>query len=179
VKIHRRTGKLSYLVYPDFDKDPHPALHRYVKLNLRTRQLECYGYATSANPPVLHRKETFLAADDERREKFARVTADEEKNGLLGGYGWHRHPRRVAEAVERAGVRPPGSPPGAREGRPSDRDLGRAGQPVITGQLPPPGRGHRTAHPGRRDPGPASRPAPVARGSYSVSGTSRTGGREK
>lgn len=26
IKIHRRSGKLSYLVYPDFDDDPHPAL---------------------------------------------------------------------------------------------------------------------------------------------------------
>jgi DNA phosphorothioation-associated putative methyltransferase len=83
IKIHRRTGKLSYLVYPEFDKDPHPALDRCVKLNLRTRQLECYDYATSTNPPVLHRKETFLAPDDERREKFARLTAEEEKAELL------------------------------------------------------------------------------------------------
>jgi DNA phosphorothioation-associated putative methyltransferase len=40
IKIHRRSGKLSYLVYPDFDSDPHPALLRCVKLNLRTRQIE-------------------------------------------------------------------------------------------------------------------------------------------
>ena len=28
IKIHRRSGKLSYLVYPDFEDDPHPALLR-------------------------------------------------------------------------------------------------------------------------------------------------------
>lgn len=97
VKIHRRTGKLSYLIYPEFDDDPHPALLRCVKLNLRTRQIECYDYAQSANPPVLHRKETFLAPDDERRAKFSRLTAQEEKNGLLEDFsgigtrdGWQR-----------------------------------------------------------------------------------------
>src|SRR5439155_3795300 len=42
IKIHRRSGKLSYLVYPDFDTDPHPPLLRCVKLSLRTRQLEYY-----------------------------------------------------------------------------------------------------------------------------------------
>ena len=31
-----------------------------VKLNLRTRQIDCYDYGASPNPPVLHRKETFL-----------------------------------------------------------------------------------------------------------------------
>lgn len=83
IKIHRRSGKLSYLVYPDFDDDPHPSLQRSVRLNLRTRQLDCYDYAASPNPPVLHRKETFLHTDDERHTKFAKLTAQEEKNGLL------------------------------------------------------------------------------------------------
>jgi DNA phosphorothioation-associated putative methyltransferase len=83
IKIHRRTGKLSYLIYPHFDSDPHPALLRCVRLNLRTRQMECYDYASSSNPPVLHRKETFLAPGDPRRDKFARLTSQEQKQGLL------------------------------------------------------------------------------------------------
>jgi DNA phosphorothioation-associated putative methyltransferase len=82
-KIHRRTGKLSYLVYPDFEDDPHPALLRCVKLNLRNRQVECYDYEQSENPPVLHRKEAFLCPDDPLHAKFARLTAQEEKQGLL------------------------------------------------------------------------------------------------
>src|SRR3954452_20839011 len=56
IKLHRRSGKVPYLVYPDFEADPHPALLRSIKLSLRTRELDCYDYATSANPPVLHRK---------------------------------------------------------------------------------------------------------------------------
>ena len=58
IKIHRRSGKLSYLVYPDFENDPHPALLRSIRVNLRTRQIESDDYSQSANPPVLHRKET-------------------------------------------------------------------------------------------------------------------------
>jgi DNA phosphorothioation-associated putative methyltransferase len=83
IKIHRRSGKLSYLVYPDFDSDPHPALFRCVRLNLRTRQIDCYDYGSSGNPPVLHRKECFLLPDDERYAKFARLSVQEEKHGLL------------------------------------------------------------------------------------------------
>lgn len=101
VKIHRRSGKLSYLAYPDFDTDPHPALLRSVRLNLRNRQIDWTDYSGSANPPVLHRKETFLHPDDERREKFAKLTAQEQKNGLLDNTptigtrdGWAR---RLAE----------------------------------------------------------------------------------
>ena len=59
------------------------ALLRCVKLNLRTRQIECYDYSQAANPPVLHRKETFLPAAAPLHGKFARLTAQEEKHGLL------------------------------------------------------------------------------------------------
>jgi DNA phosphorothioation-associated putative methyltransferase len=83
IKLHRHSGKVSYLVYPDFDADPHPALLRSIKLNLRTREIESTDYAASANPPVLHRKEAFLSPDDPRRPKFARLTDQEERAGLL------------------------------------------------------------------------------------------------
>ena len=83
IKIHRRSGKLSYLVYPDFEDDPHPALLRSVRVNLRTRQIDCNDYSQSANPPVLHRKESFLLASDPLHARFARLTAQEQKYGLL------------------------------------------------------------------------------------------------
>jgi DNA phosphorothioation-associated putative methyltransferase len=83
IKIHRRSGKLSYLIYPEFEDDPHPALLRSVRVNLRSRQIDCNDYAQSANPPILHRKDSFLGPDHPLREKFARLTAQEEKYGLL------------------------------------------------------------------------------------------------
>ena len=48
IKLHRHSGKVSYLTYPDFDADPHPALLRSIKLNLRTREIESSDYAASA-----------------------------------------------------------------------------------------------------------------------------------
>jgi DNA phosphorothioation-associated putative methyltransferase len=83
IKIHRRSGKLSYLVYPEFDDDPHPALLRSVRVDLRIRQIESNDYTQSTNPPILHRKETFLDRQHPLHAKFARLTAQEEKNGLL------------------------------------------------------------------------------------------------
>jgi len=107
IKIHRRSGKLSYLVYPAFETDPHPALARCVKLNLRTRQIECYEYGQSSNPPVLHRKETFLLPEHELYARFARLTAQEEKRGLLDDAsgigtrdGWARRLRECGFVVK-------------------------------------------------------------------------------
>ena len=61
---------------------PAPGLLRSIKLSLRTRELDCYDYAIS-QPPLLHRKETFLPPATRSRPKFARLTAQEEKHGLL------------------------------------------------------------------------------------------------
>ena len=83
IKLHRHSCKVSYLVYPDFATDPHPALLRSIKLSLRTRELDCFDYARSTNPPVLHRKETFLTPGHPLADRFARLTRQEEKHGLL------------------------------------------------------------------------------------------------
>ncbi len=83
VKIHRHSGKVSYLCYPDFDSNPHPALRKSFKVNLRNLDINCYDYSEAANPPILHRKETFLEKSDPRYEKFSRLTRQEERKGLL------------------------------------------------------------------------------------------------
>jgi DNA phosphorothioation-associated putative methyltransferase len=92
IKIHRRSGKISYLVYPDFETDPHPSLFRCVRLSLRTRELNCYEYAQTSNPPILHRKEAFLHPGHQLFEKFLQLTKQEEEAGLLentGSIGTH------------------------------------------------------------------------------------------
>ena len=83
IKLHRQSGKISYLVYPDFESDPHPSLARSVKLSLRTREIDSYDYSASANPPILHRKETFLHPEHPLFEKFAKLSRQEEKHELL------------------------------------------------------------------------------------------------
>ena len=83
VKILLHQPKISYLFYPDFDTDAHPALQTSIQINLATGEVKYFDYSNSENPPVLHRKETFVAADYPHYEKFARLTRCEEKWGLL------------------------------------------------------------------------------------------------
>lgn len=47
VKFHRHSGQVSYLVYPDFDADPHPALLRSIKRNLRPPDLRDFDLGPS------------------------------------------------------------------------------------------------------------------------------------
>ncbi len=44
---------------------------------------DCTDYSQCANPPVLHRQEALLLPDDPHRQRFARLTAQEEKHALL------------------------------------------------------------------------------------------------
>ena len=50
---------------------------------MRSRHIDFYDYREAKNPPVLHRKETFLAPTHHLFTKFARLTRQEERHGLL------------------------------------------------------------------------------------------------
>lgn len=83
VKLGRGEPKVSYLTYPDFDSDPHPALAASVSVNLQTFRVRQRSYLDRRNPPILHRKEQFLGLNHPLRAKFARLTRLEEAKGLF------------------------------------------------------------------------------------------------
>jgi DNA phosphorothioation-associated putative methyltransferase len=83
VKLNRLEPKISYLSYPQFERDPHPVLRASVRADLRALRIKFRDFSTSDNPPILHRKETFVPPQHPTREKFARLTEQEEKAGLL------------------------------------------------------------------------------------------------
>jgi DNA phosphorothioation-associated putative methyltransferase len=105
LKLHRFSGKMSYLSYPDFDTEAHPALLRSLKISLRTLQLDCYDYATVDNPPILHRKESFLPADYPAYEAFAELTRLEEEAGLLTNSATIGTRKGWQERLREAGIR--------------------------------------------------------------------------
>jgi DNA phosphorothioation-associated putative methyltransferase len=83
VKMHRRKPQVSYLAYPEFESEAHPALRESLKVRFRGLEIEYRDYRQSPNPFVLHRKELFLLNDHPLRTKFVRLTRQEEKQGLL------------------------------------------------------------------------------------------------
>ncbi|HEV2393980.1 MAG TPA: hypothetical protein VG146_16630 [Verrucomicrobiae bacterium] len=74
--------KLSFLAYPEFESDPHPALKHAVTIDLATGKARRTDYTGNANPPILHRKETFLPAGHPLRAQFEALTRAEEQAGL-------------------------------------------------------------------------------------------------
>lgn len=83
IKLHRAEPKISYLSYPDFDADPHPALLSSLTVHLQTFRVKTRSFRGGSNRPILHRKELFVASDYPLRAKFARLTRIEEGKGLF------------------------------------------------------------------------------------------------
>ena len=89
LKLHTGEYAITFLSYPDFDENPHPALSCATKINLNSGRIVRMDYSQRANPPILHRKETFLPPGDPRIEKFAALTKAEEAAGL------YREPSKI------------------------------------------------------------------------------------
>ena len=96
VKLRRDKPKVSYLCYPTFDTEAHPPLAETFVANLPRLSTDHYEYASRENPPVLHRKECFVAEGYPLRATFSALTEAEVAAGLLDDAGsigtrerWH------------------------------------------------------------------------------------------
>lgn len=83
IKFHCRKPKITYLVYPEFDADPHPALYTSMQIDLRDLHVHYRDHDPNENPPVLHQKDLLVTPEYPNYEKFAKLSRQEEDWGLL------------------------------------------------------------------------------------------------
>lgn len=83
VKISMDGRKISFLNYKGFDENAHPELLHSIRVHLPTASYAIRDYSASENPPILHRKETFVDALYPEYGTFAELTRQEEELGLL------------------------------------------------------------------------------------------------
>ncbi len=83
VKFSTKKLKISYLFYPEFNTNPHPSLKASIQVNLESQEVIYQDYSTRDNPPILHRKETFVTSDYPLYNQFAELTRTQEALGLL------------------------------------------------------------------------------------------------
>jgi DNA phosphorothioation-associated putative methyltransferase len=82
VKLAHEGRSVSWLGYPDFDRDPHPRLAWSYSVNMRTLEGAYRSYIDRDNRPLLHRKHEFLCPDDQDAPKYRRLTDQEVRVGL-------------------------------------------------------------------------------------------------
>lgn len=82
IKLFRKEFKISLLNYPDFFSSSYPELHSSTVLNLTDGTYSKRDYKKSDNPPILHRKETFILPSHPSVSLFRELTREGELAGL-------------------------------------------------------------------------------------------------
>ncbi len=131
IRVEASGNTLALLHYPGFADDPFPALAASWRVDLDAGTVGFRTYADSLNPPILHRKELLLAADDPRRAGWAGLTAACESVGLFDDPRRIGYRRQWAQLVRERGYRvvdhalvPIGNDEGADTGADLDAPLG-------------------------------------------------------
>ncbi|MBU2925806.1 DNA phosphorothioation-associated putative methyltransferase [Colwellia sp. 1_MG-2023] len=78
LKLYKRDFKITLLDYPEFDTYAYPALHTSITIDIEEQTKRKANYQKSENPPILHRKETFVLANYPLIESFKAITAEGE-----------------------------------------------------------------------------------------------------
>ena len=81
LKLDRRS-RISFLMYQDFSA-PFPLLDFAFSCNVHERTVRKTNYRHRSNPPILHRKELLLRADDPRVPAAVRLTEQLEAHGAF------------------------------------------------------------------------------------------------
>lgn len=82
VKFYKRDFKVAFLLYPEFETSSYPPLAHSYTVDLAKLSMRKSEYIKSDNPPILHRKETFVGPEYPMRETFEEVTREGEIAGL-------------------------------------------------------------------------------------------------
>ena len=82
VKFFKNDFKISLLYYPAFFVDSYPALHASHTIDLQKSTVRSSSYEKSDNPPILHRKETFVESTHPSVPVFQGITEEGENAGL-------------------------------------------------------------------------------------------------
>lgn len=84
IKFQKRTGKLSLLLYGNFDLDPFPRLEASWAFTGANHEHPTFrSYSDSANPPILHRKELLVGEQHLNRAKWVKCTVEAESLGFF------------------------------------------------------------------------------------------------
>ena len=82
IKLFKKKYKLSFLSYPTFFSESYPPLAISIVLDLKINTTRKTDYSKSENPPILHRKETFLLPTHPAVKQFSAITKEGELAGL-------------------------------------------------------------------------------------------------
>tara|TARA_R110002167_G_scaffold344363_1_gene553701 strand:+ start:39277 stop:41154 length:1878 start_codon:yes stop_codon:yes gene_type:complete len=89
IKFYRRDFRITFLSYPSFEEESYPTLRHSYTVDLAKLTVRKSEYWKSDNPPILHRKETFVSNSYPLFQLFKSITKEGEDAGL------YKHSRSI------------------------------------------------------------------------------------
>lgn len=86
VKLHKASGKVTFLIYDDFENKPLPELQNRIKVNLRTRWVQVFDH--SADGQLLYFKERYLGPDYPGLSRLTQFSSKLAKLGVAASVGF-------------------------------------------------------------------------------------------
>jgi hypothetical protein len=102
IKIHKASGKVTFLVYDDFEGKALPALQHRIKVNLKSRWVQAFDHREAGQ--LLYFKERFLAPDHPRTGEMAAFSAKLRKLGISEQIGFGPTKVDFIALLERSGL---------------------------------------------------------------------------
>ena len=82
IKIHMRTGKVTFLYYQDFERAAFPELHERLKVDLRRQRIDAFNHHDPERQQVLYFRSRFVSPNHPLLPKWQRHEARARKLGL-------------------------------------------------------------------------------------------------
>jgi len=102
IKLHKASGKVTFLVYDDLEGKALPELRQRIKVNLRTRWVQVFDH--SAERQLLYFKERFVALNHPRRAEMEAFAVKLRKLGMSDVEVAGLPRQKLEELRERAGL---------------------------------------------------------------------------
>jgi DNA phosphorothioation-associated putative methyltransferase len=80
IKLHKASGKVTFLAYDDFDGKPLPVLRHRIKVDMRSRWVQVFDH--SASGQLLYFKERFVSPNHPHIERMQHFSAKLRKLGM-------------------------------------------------------------------------------------------------
>ena len=104
VKIHIRSGKVTFLEYESFSKAPLPRLLHRTKVNLREQQVDYFAYNDSPRPQLLFEKSKYMNNNQSGYESQRKFDNKLAKLGLFDFNGFGPPSDIFFDTLKRAGL---------------------------------------------------------------------------
>ena len=81
VKIHKKSSKVTFYIYDDFENKLLPEMHDRIKIDLSKQKVDHFDHRSKRNPEVVYFKERFICKNNEKYDEWNQFSRHLESKG--------------------------------------------------------------------------------------------------